>query len=335
MTGQQRIASLLDAAAALAGATDLEAYPSLVLEVLAAVVPNELGAWHEIDPETNRVVASTLPEGVLDAGLYAAFERYVGQNPLYVLFRDEGATGPLRLSDLIASDDLHRLEFYEHVFRPLATEHQIAVGIPSPPPQLIAITLNRGRDDFTDDDLHALTVLQPHLLSGYDRCRTHAGLRREAARLQLAIEAAGLAVLHVADGAVLHVSGRAASLLERAGLEPDDVVHLAGVLDAPGVPVVVGGLQLTALESLDERIVVVEPVSGVPDSHPLLTPREIAVLSTAAEGVTAAGVARRLGISERTVHTHLRNAYRKLGVPNLAAAVSALRRPGLGRRKGR
>jgi DNA-binding CsgD family transcriptional regulator len=52
-----------------------------------------------------------------------------------------------------------------------------------------------------------------------------------------------------------------------------------------------------------------------------LTVREIAVLGLVAEGLTAAAAARRLAVTEGTVHKHLQNAYRKLGVRDRLGAV--------------
>jgi DNA-binding CsgD family transcriptional regulator len=52
-----------------------------------------------------------------------------------------------------------------------------------------------------------------------------------------------------------------------------------------------------------------------------LTAREVAVLTLCAEGRTTASCARRLGVSPRTVHKHLENAYRKLGVRDRLSAV--------------
>jgi DNA-binding NarL/FixJ family response regulator len=54
---------------------------------------------------------------------------------------------------------------------------------------------------------------------------------------------------------------------------------------------------------------------------PSLTPREWAVLRLVADGAPAETIARRLGISHRTVHKHLQNLYGKLGVHDRAAAV--------------
>jgi DNA-binding CsgD family transcriptional regulator len=48
--------------------------------------------------------------------------------------------------------------------------------------------------------------------------------------------------------------------------------------------------------------------------RPRLTRREIEVLGLVAEGETDGGIARRLGISRKTVGHYLENIYRKLGV---------------------
>jgi len=52
-----------------------------------------------------------------------------------------------------------------------------------------------------------------------------------------------------------------------------------------------------------------------------LTPREIAVLSLLADGMTAEAIGRRLGISNRTVHKHTENLYRKLSATDRLKAV--------------
>jgi len=52
-----------------------------------------------------------------------------------------------------------------------------------------------------------------------------------------------------------------------------------------------------------------------------LTPRETDVLRLIARGCTYEQVADRLGVSLHTVTSHIKNAYRKLGVRSGAAAV--------------
>lgn len=57
--------------------------------------------------------------------------------------------------------------------------------------------------------------------------------------------------------------------------------------------------------------------------EPPLTPRERQVMEAAADGLTARQIGRRLGVTERTVTTHLTRIYRKLGVSNRVAALTA------------
>lgn len=54
---------------------------------------------------------------------------------------------------------------------------------------------------------------------------------------------------------------------------------------------------------------------------PVLTPRELTVVRLLGSGCSYEQVAERLGISPHTVVTHIKNAYRKLGVHTAAAAV--------------
>ena len=54
---------------------------------------------------------------------------------------------------------------------------------------------------------------------------------------------------------------------------------------------------------------------------PVLTPRELSVVRLLRSGCSYEQVADRLGISPHTVVTHIKNAYRKLGVHTAAAAV--------------
>lgn len=54
---------------------------------------------------------------------------------------------------------------------------------------------------------------------------------------------------------------------------------------------------------------------------PALTERERSILAAVATGMTTAAISRDLWLSQHTIKFHLTNIYRKLGVPNRAAAV--------------
>lgn len=68
----------------------------------------------------------------------------------------------------------------------------------------------------------------------------------------------------------------------------------------------------------------VDPLLAQPEPppQPLLTGRELDVLTLAAEGLSNLGIGGRLDVSPETVQVHLANARRKLGAANRAHAVA-------------
>lgn len=70
-------------------------------------------------------------------------------------------------------------------------------------------------------------------------------------------------------------------------------------------------------------------VRGTRQSGPELSARELEVLRAIASGDTNRAVARRLGISEATVKTHLAHVFAKLDVPSRTAAVTTAQEMGL------
>jgi two-component system nitrate/nitrite response regulator NarL len=63
--------------------------------------------------------------------------------------------------------------------------------------------------------------------------------------------------------------------------------------------------------------------------HPVLTPRERAILALAAQGRTTQQIAARLHVQPATVKNHLHTLYRKLGASDRTGAVASALRRGL------
>jgi DNA-binding NarL/FixJ family response regulator len=61
-----------------------------------------------------------------------------------------------------------------------------------------------------------------------------------------------------------------------------------------------------------------------------LTPRELEVLGLVRQGLANKQIARRLGISERTVKAHLTSAFARIGVPDRTQAALWAERHGIG-----
>jgi DNA-binding NarL/FixJ family response regulator len=64
-------------------------------------------------------------------------------------------------------------------------------------------------------------------------------------------------------------------------------------------------------------------------ARPKITPRELNVVKQVAAGLSNKQIARRLGISEKTVRNHLSRAFHKLGATNRTEAVMNAMRTGL------
>jgi DNA-binding NarL/FixJ family response regulator len=79
----------------------------------------------------------------------------------------------------------------------------------------------------------------------------------------------------------------------------------------------------------DQADVAVDAARPAPTAHYELTARELEVLKLVAEGLSDAEVSVRLVVSRRTVHSHLRSIYRKLGVNSRSAATRYLVEHGL------
>ena len=69
--------------------------------------------------------------------------------------------------------------------------------------------------------------------------------------------------------------------------------------------------------------------AGPGEAASVLTPRERDVLTLVARGLSNADIAARLVLSEHTVHRHLANILRKLGLSSRAAAAAWGARTGL------
>ena len=131
-----------------------------------------------------------------------------------------------------------------------------------------------------------------------------------------------------------HVAVRAAEaadvVLADAGAP---TLRLAGRGDETGsaLPTSLTAVQLdAALRAVSAGLRVSLPGDALAeDSRPVLTPRELDVLTCLGEGLSNKAVARRLGISAHTVKFHLEAVFMKLGATSRAEAVAKGLRGGL------
>lgn len=146
-----------------------------------------------------------------------------------------------------------------------------------------------------------------------------------------------LVTRHLPDAVVLHIEAGteqlALDVLPQVRARCRSALILAVLPSAPSAELLqqLDALQvLVALRDADEgRMRELLALEGVPVADaPRLTPRELAVLRLAAEGLTNRAIGRRLDLSENTVKNHLRHVHAKFEVRSRTEAVMAAARAG-------
>ena len=140
---------------------------------LDRLVRSDVLTYNELGLATGQVSYFAYPEDVVfSPDSLAAFAAHMHENPLVSRLQTTGDGSPLKISDFLSQERFHRLGVYTEFYRQVPVEHQIAFGLPPSDGRVIAIALNRGRGDFTEDDRDLLTVLRAPLLRAMSRSRS-------------------------------------------------------------------------------------------------------------------------------------------------------------------
>ena len=170
----------------LAELDDPAGFADVVLPGLAALVGCEMLSYNEIGPAAGQVRYCGYPAGVLAVVDQAMFAAHVHQHPLVNYYRRTGGNEPVKISDFLSRQQLHRTGLYAEFFRRVSVEHQIAIRLPGADAQVIGVALSRQRTDFTEADRELLGLLRLPLMTAL--LRAHA---RHDAQRALATTAPG------------------------------------------------------------------------------------------------------------------------------------------------
>jgi DNA-binding CsgD family transcriptional regulator len=340
---------LLRAIESFAEFRDLDSLRHHTVAVLPGLVPANAVAWNEIDTERGQMAAVVEPARLYTEEGVATFMANIGDHPLVARFNATGDGRPHAISDFLTAAEFHATGIYQHHYRPLGAEDQIAFTLPEPR-FIIGISLNRGRRGFSRRERQILNTLRPHLVQAYRNAEDFSRLQRSVAAMQMLVEQAGEGLILLdRHGQPEFSSPRAQETFERwfgagkGGRLPEPVRGWLGSprqAAAPPAPL--------HLDQDDARLMIRRV--PVPDGEALLvsearndqtarllrrlglTRRESEVLLLLTSGHTVASTASRLGVSPRTVEKHVEHVYDKLGLDGRVAATNFVRQLEHGRR---
>jgi hypothetical protein len=173
--------TVLDVARELGAVRDLDGLHRCVLPQLRRLVAYDTAALNEIEPRAGEAVVTAVdPADALFDGAEEVFGTYAHQNPLISAAQRTGNLGVRKFSDFISTRQLHRLDIYDLVYRPIEVEHQIAFTLPAPSAQVVGIAFNRRRHDFSERDRAALQAVRHFVIQAFvdaaARIRTRAAV---------------------------------------------------------------------------------------------------------------------------------------------------------------
>ena len=156
------------------GLLEIEELSLGLLVALRDAVPAEWCALNELPADLPRTVSLTDP--VLPQEAHEAFARYGLENPLARRYLSTREGRALRFSDVVTRRELHRLELYQQVYKPLGIEYQMAFMLPSGAQRVLGVSLSRTTRDFTATERDLLNLARPYLIQVYRNALSYAEL---------------------------------------------------------------------------------------------------------------------------------------------------------------
>lgn len=333
----------------------LDSLSKTALKLAAALVPNDLCAYNEVDPTRRRLHAVFEPDDRSEEWIrrFPAWERYMHQHPVLVHYLRHPSDGPRKISDFLSDDEYRSLELYTEFYQKIGANYQIAANMPSPAPLMVALAFNREARDFDEHDRSLLGVLMPHLRQAYENAAVVTELSDELARAYNVLDRIDRGVVALDEEARVLSASPAAARFSVDHFPSDREASLARKLPADLLDW--AKVQIAALRQEGDRSTRPQPlikdgphgrlvVRTISDqtpgrylltmhlARPLesatalealgLTKREAEVLRWMIEGKSNPEISALVGISVRTIDKHAQNLYAKLEVGGRSEAIT-------------
>jgi DNA-binding CsgD family transcriptional regulator len=220
---------------------------------LAQLISCDHLTYNEIGSALSQMAYWVWPADMVPPVGLDVFAVHVHEHPLVNYYRATGDGQPVMISDFLGQERFHRLGPYADFFRHFPVEHQLAVSLPSPAPQVIGIALNRSSGKFTDADRDLLAVLRGPLITA---------LQRATARDQ-----ARWALTAVADSKLADLTERELHVLQLVALGRTNSA-IAHLLDVSPRTVAKHLQHIYGKLGVSSRAAAVYRASALPESSP-------------------------------------------------------------------
>ena len=347
---QRSIAPLLEFIRNLYVLREREAFISHLLISLPKLIPADVASFNEADPTTHRSRTWMNPTDPLTPENIRTWNSLMHEHP-YVAHQTRSARPRpvVRVSELTSGSEFARTAIYNELLYPLGLEKQLLMAFPSRHMPVGGAGLYRHRRDFSEEEHFAIGLLHPHLLQAHENAERMTRVFDDLAALERGVDELrrGLICL-TSQGSVRRATALARTWLRTyfpgrsTGSErlPDALhrwvaehlrrLNAAEDIVSPARAFIVEGkrrlvIRLVLDQSAPLLLLHEEGIELAPE--PLqslgLSRREAEVLAWVAQGKTNPEVALILGLSARTVQTHVDRIFRKLGVETRTAAAAA------------
>lgn len=351
-----------------------EGFPGHVLSTMSKVIPSGIMSYRTIFPLKHKSVHFTIPSEIGSAKNHVLYTKYMHEHPyLNLLYPKEMLPHPfkrdlekkadrlhifnnipktgwaIKISDFLTAQQWRKLGLYNELFHKIDAEYQISIPLLNNKFIHTALTFNRDRMDFSEQERVILNLLCPHIIQAYQNAETVADVQKKADVLEGTIEETGSSVIVIdKDYRILFCTNSAQRLLTDS-FKPSfrSVSRLPEKLEkwvryqrmllsakthipSPPTPLLIDkqdrSLIIRFIHNNKKRkdILLIREELKISPVERLqsfgITAREAIVLYWVAQGKTNEEVASILNISIGTVKKHLERTYQKLGVENRVSA---------------
>lgn len=177
------------------GLLELEELRWGLLAALRDALPSEYASLNDVGPTPDATVSIIEPAQPTSA--HKRWAEHAHENPILRHYLRTGDGGAVRFSDVISTQELHRLPLYKKLYAPMGVEYQIAFTLPAAPERVLAIALSRAERDYTDAECAFLNRARPFLIQAYRNALAFEALRaaqgdRHEERILTALRLVGL-----------------------------------------------------------------------------------------------------------------------------------------------